>query len=107
MFVDYTNKFDSEDENVSNEEVVENSAEEIEDIEEEDEILMGVIYNTPKVNVRPQANTTSDAIKVLDKGTEVFVNDEIEDEDGTVWYSVTLASGQDGFIMKDYVKIVG
>lgn len=109
MFVDYTDKFNSDKEEIVSEDVVEETVDD-EDVDtdsvEDDEILMGVVYNTPKVNVRSGVGVNHEAIKVLDKGDEIFVNDETEDEDGNIWYSVTLASGQDGYIMQEYVKIV-
>ena len=113
MNIDYTDKYNSNEEDIHTEDVVEETVDEEEidtdssENEEEEEILMGVIYNTPKVYVRSGAGTDFEDIKVLDKGTEIFVNDETEDADGNTWYAVTLASGQDGFVMAKYVKIVG
>lgn len=108
MLIDYTDKYNSDDEEIKTDDVVDETIEEIDtdSSEEEEEILMGIVYNTPKVNVRSGAGKDFESIKVLDKGAEIFVNGEHEDAEGTVWYAVTLASGQDGYIMQDYVKIV-
>lgn len=102
--IDYTNNFES-----TNDDDVDETLTDVVDsavVEEEDDILMGVVYNTHQVYVRSDSNKDSEPITILDKGAEIFVNGEVDDASGTTWYSVTTAMGQEGYIMAEYVKIV-
>lgn len=58
------------------------------------------ISNCNKVYLRSDSNKDSEWIKILDKDTEVIVEDWNE-----YWYKVFTNSGAEGFVMKDFVEI--
>lgn len=104
--IDYSNNFKKND----NEKIIKEIFTSVDDHEEqivddEDNMEMGVIYNTQKVYLREGAGKEFNYLTILTKGDEVFVSGETEDSDGNTWFEVTTAMGIEGFIMSDFVKI--
>lgn len=56
---------------------------------------------TVKLNVRSNTDTNSDILTTLNEGEEV----RIEDEYNSDWYKVCTASGIEGFVLKEYIKV--
>lgn len=105
MSIDYTSYSDD----VIDETFVEDPIDEV--IEEDtqnydDPTMMGVIYNTKRVYLREQPTKTSPHITVLDCGDDVMIDGTAEDEFGNGWYHLITASGNEGYTMAEYVKIV-
>lgn len=77
--------------------------EEYEDEECEDD-LIGPFYakvaNCEKVYLRGSANKDSEWVKILDRGTDLIVEEWDYD-----WYKASTNSGDEGFIMKAFVEI--
>ena len=63
------------------------------------ERVSGVVINAEFVNVRRQANMSSDAIAQLRKGTEITIVNHIVD-----WFEVELADGRRGYISHSFCK---
>ena len=61
-----------------------------------------------RLNVRTWAGTENDKCRTfgpLDKGTEVYICDEIYAADGSLWYYIkTIDSGKYGFCHSDYIR---
>lgn len=73
----------------------------------EDEItMMGKVYNTQKVYLREKPTKESKHIAILDKGDEVMIDGTVDDEFGNGWYHLITASGNEGYMMAEFVKIV-
>lgn len=68
--------------------------------------MMGIIYNTPKVYMRIAPDKESKHVAILEKGEEVMIDGIAEDVLGNGWYHLITASGNEGYTMSDYVKIV-
>lgn len=82
--------------------------EDVEDvsIEETDETTksdtkMGYV-NCDKLYLRKKPSFDSDAVTILNRDEELMI---MSDEDPE-WYNVYTASGQEGFCMKDFIKLV-
>lgn len=98
MSIDYTSY--SDDDFKTNDYSVEDEVV-IEEKETDNEGLMGSVYNTNKVYLRnAPVVEEGNEITVLDKGYEVFVSDIL---DG--WCKVYTATGLEGYIMEEFVKI--
>ena len=70
----------------------------------ENRIVIGVVSNCTRLNVRYTPNIKSNVVKVLDAGTEV----EIEDDERKDFYEVCAVAGTEyfhGFCMKKYITI--
>ena len=65
-------------------------------------ITMGVVTNCTKLNVREAPNKDSSIICTIDCLTEVMINDEESTDD---FYKVCIASGTEGFCMKNFISI--
>lgn len=76
--------------------------------EEVDEhpMMMGKIYNTKQVYLRKEPSKDSPHISILDKDDEVMIDGTATDKLGNGWYHIITASGNEGYTMSDYVKIV-
>ena len=68
--------------------------------------MMGIIHNTPKVYMRIAPDKESKHVAILEKGEEVMIDGTAEDVLGNGWYHLITASGNEGYTMSDYVKIV-
>ena len=78
--------------------------EEIEEVElEEDEVILGVVDNCGKLNVRFRPNPHSDVECVLDADAEVMID---EDESTNEYYKVITASGVEGYCLKKYITVL-
>lgn len=98
MSIEYANYFG--DNEISEVEIVE------EPLVEEHPTLMGVIYNTQKVYMRKHPDKESSHISILDKDEEVMIDGTEEDVLGNRWYHLITASGNEGYTMAEFVKIV-
>lgn len=68
--------------------------------------MMGVIYNTKRVYMREHPDKESKHVDILDKGEEVMIDGTEEDVLGNGWYHLITASGNEGYTMSEFVKIV-
>lgn len=96
--------YDSEDAQVTPEEVIEPIDEVIEQpvVETEPETVTGIVVNCAKLNVREQMNANSAILCVLPVSSEVkVITNEVHDD----WCHVFTTSGVDGFCMKKYISI--
>lgn len=80
----------------------------VEDVENtvEDQTMMGAIYNAAQVYLRKGPDKESSPVTVLNKGDEVMIDGVEEDVLGNGWYHLITASGNEGYTMAEYVKIV-
>ena len=94
---------ESKNEEVENEEIAEEHVTEDAVSEtEEPEIIIGVVTNCNKLNIREKPVKADNIICELNKGTELMIDlDNSTDE----WYRVYLESGITGFCMKEYVEV--
>ena len=99
MSIDYTSYSEN---NIQNEiiDVVE------EPTIEEFPTMMGCIYNTQKVYMRKSPDRESSHVAILDEGEEVMIDGTKEDALGNGWYHLITASGNEGYTMSEFVKIV-
>lgn len=101
MSIEYTDYFGSDEAT---------SIDSVEPIEEttseEHPTMMGKIYNTEKVYMRKGPDKDSHHIAILDKGEEVMVDGTETDTLGNNWYHLITASGNEGYTMSEFVKIV-
>ena len=80
--------------------VIEETPEEVPD--EPRQITMGVVTNCTKLNVREAPSKDSSIICTIDCLTEVMIDDEASTDD---FYKVCIASGTEGFCMKNFISI--
>lgn len=80
--------------------VIEEAPEEV--LEEPQKITIGVVTNCTKLNVREAPNKDSSIICTIDCLTEVMIDDEESTDD---FYKVCIASGTEGFCMKNFISI--
>lgn len=83
----------------------------VEDVDDEvmsvdDTTMMGVIYNTQKVYMRKHPDKDSQHVDILEKGEEVMIDGAENDVLGNSWYHLITASGNEGYTMAEFVKIV-
>lgn len=108
MSIEYTDYFGDE---VKIDDVdTEQTIDEVDEVVEEETVepitMMGVISNTKKVYMREAPSKESSHIAVLEEGDEVMIDGTDEDNTGQGWYHLITASGNEGYIMSDFVKIV-
>lgn len=78
------------------------SIEEIPEVEKDSEDITKMGYvDCDKLYLREEASSDSEPITVLEKNEELM----IVSEDDPNWYEVYTATGQEGFCMKDFVRI--
>lgn len=67
----------------------------------------GIITAT-SLNVRSEPTVKSQSLALLNKGTRVFILEEIETDDKTnpVWLKISYLSGNTGYVSKRYVNIL-
>lgn len=65
-----------------------------------DDTKMGYV-DCDKLYLRTEASSDSEPITVLEKDEELM----IVSEDDPDWYEVYTASGQDGFCMKNFIRV--
>lgn len=73
---------------------------------EEFPTMMGRIYNTKKVYMRKRPDKESSHVAILDEGEEVMIDGTEDDVLGNGWYHLITASGNEGYTMSEFVKIV-
>ena len=111
---DYRKEYNKSQTDKVEEELVEELDERIEDNKEAEEEqqeetqnqpehVYGVVHNCAKLNVRKQPSKDSEIVFVLNEGSEVSIDEENSTEE---WYSITHASGVEGFCMKQFVAIL-
>lgn len=64
--------------------------------------VMGVVCFTPRVKVRKESNPTSEVMCLIPRDCEVEVSMK---ESSKTFYCVTLASGLQGFCMKQFIQL--
>lgn len=101
MSIDYTTFSNEEVEPVYQESTIIE-----EEIQDDAPTMMGEIYNTQKVYLRKEADKDSSPVTVLDKGDEVMIDGVKEDSVGNGWYHLITASGNEGYTMSEFVKII-
>lgn len=86
------------------EEVVEETTEEVRDESVDNTFIrtdkIGIVGNCDKLNVRAEANISSEVISILHAGAEVLINDEKSTED---FYNISTSAGIEGFCMRGYI----
>ena len=104
MSIEYTDYFGSDEIDMTTDPIVED----VEDTTtvEEPPTMMGEIYNASKVYMRKAPDKESAHVDVLEKGEEVMIDGTEEDALGNGWYHLITASGNEGYTMSDFVKIV-
>lgn len=97
---DYT-KFSKENVN----EVVESREDPIptEIVEEADKLLIGIVTDCTRLNVRKYPNSKAPVVAVIDASTDLVVYD---DESSGDFFKICTASGIEGFCMKQFISIV-
>lgn len=104
MSIEYTNYFGDDDVETT---TIEDGpfVEEKPSIEEDSITLMGTVYNAPKVYMRERPDKDANHVSILDKGEEVMIDGTEEDAFGNGWYHLVTASGKEGYMMSEFVKI--
>ena len=79
------------------------SVEKVEEVEEvkKPEIKKGIVRNCELLNVRKEPNTDSDIINVINRGDEINI---IKEDKGNI--SADFYKTIDGYVMKQYIKII-
>lgn len=99
MSIEYTDYFgDNEDHEIVTEVVPSDDV--------QDKTMMGEIYNADKVYMRENPSKESAHIAVLEKGEEIMIDGTEDDELGNGWYHIITASGNEGYTMSEFIKIV-
>lgn len=70
--------------------------------ETEEAVMLGVVSNCTKLNVREEPSMDSDIVCEISKLTEVMINDDESTDD---FYKICTDSGIEGFCMKQYVTV--
>lgn len=65
-------------------------------------LVLGVILNCPKLNVRKEPNANSEVVYIADASTEFVIDENNSTED---WYSVCTSTGVEGFCMKKFIAV--
>lgn len=76
-----------------------------EEVVEEVELLIGMVTNCSKLNVRKGPSKKTDSIKVLEEGTLVFID---ERKSSSEFYRVSIENGNNsinGYCMKKFIEI--
>ena len=83
--------------------IVIKNVKEVEKVEElkKPEIKKGIVRNCELLNVRKEPNTDSDIIKVINRGDEINIIKEDKEIMSADFYKTT-----DGYVMKNYIKII-
>jgi len=84
-------------ENVKDEEVKDDIVEDAKD----DEIIIGVVVNCSKLNVRRTANKLAKVLTIIDKGTSVIIENA---KPSNGFYKVKV-NDIEGYCVKDYIEI--
>lgn len=106
MSIEYTDYFGTEDQDLTIPPVdTEIDVEEVVTDVEPDE-MMGVVYNASKVYLRENPDKESKHIGVLENGDAVLIDGAEDDSFGNGWYHLITASGKEGYMMSEFVKIV-
>ena len=112
---DYRKEYNKSQTDKVEEELVEELDERIEDNNEAEEEkqqeetktqpepVYGVVHNCEKLNVRKQPSKDSEIVFVLNEGSEISIDEENSTEER---YSITHASGVEGFCMKQFVAML-
>ena len=74
-----------------------------EETQNQPEPVYGVVHNCEKLNVRKHPSKDSEIVFVLNEGSEISIDEENSTEE---WYSITHASGVEGFCMKQFVAML-
>ena len=99
----YNKMYDSENQQVTPEEIIEPVVEEDSEIvEAAQEVVTGTVVNCNKLNVREQMHTRATVLCVLPAASEVKV---IVNEVHNEWYHIFTETGIEGFCMKKYIQI--
>lgn len=109
---DYT-RYSKENANLTEDvepvEVVEETAEVIEEpmveepIIDESKHISGVVIDCVKLNVREQPNPNADILGIINEGSEVLVNEEESTDD---FYKICTPAGLEGYCMRKFVSIM-
>ena len=86
-----------------NKEAEEEEEKQQEETQNQPEPVYGVVHNCAKLNVRKQPSKDSEIVFVLNEGSEISIDEENSTEE---WYSITHASGVEGFCMKQFVAML-
>lgn len=73
----------------------------VEEVVEEPVVMIGVVANCEKLNVRSKPNVKSDVVCIITKGTEVEIQEANSSKD---FYNV-IGDGFNGFCMKKYISV--
>ena len=66
------------------------------------EAMMGFVVGAKKLRVRKQANKEAEITCLLDEGDEVEI---IKEKSTHKFYRVVLASGIEGFCLKEFIRL--
>ena len=103
MSIDYTSYSDDpiQDDIVDVVEIVDTD-----EVVDENPTMMGTICNASKVYMRKAPDKDSKHVDILEKGEEVMIDGTEDDVFGNGWYHLITASGNEGYTMSEFVKIV-
>lgn len=102
----YNDIFKSADYNVDD--AVEAFTEEIAEVEENqspesvEEIEMGIVVDCDKLNVREEPNANSAVLSIIERSTEVMID---ESESTDEFYKICTETSIEGFCMKKFIAI--
>lgn len=65
-------------------------------------IVIGVVVDCDKLNVREEPSVSANALCAINKGEEVMID---EYESDAYFYRVFTASGIEGFCMRKYISV--
>ena len=83
--------------------IVEDTSEEIEEEETTDPTPMGKVLAS-RLYIRKGPGTNYEPITDIPQGTDVLIVSG-HDDNYTDWYEVMTASGQEGFVMKEFIEL--
>lgn len=85
--------------------VEETVAEETPEVVEAVKVVLGVVANCSRLNIRKKAvktNKPEDVVCIVNAGAKLTID---EDKSNKNWYKVTTEDGKEGFCMKEFVTI--
>lgn len=106
MFKNYNEieKFNEEvtEEIVSTPELEETAELETQETETDSDLVIGVVTNCLRLNVREKPTTSSPVISAVEALSELMVDVGKSDEE---WYSVCTEAGIEGYCMRNFITI--
>lgn len=67
------------------------------------ELIEGIVVDCLKLNVREEPSADAKVLRTIDASTELKVS---EDESTDEFYKVYLADGNEGYCMRQFIKVI-